>query len=414
MNLRIEQGCPQCGGPVVLTETERLLTCSFCGVRNYLQGNGPFRYVLPMAKPPRTAAVFLVPYLRFKGTIFLVSERGLSHRVVDTTQVAAAAVPGLPPSLGVRPQAMRLRRIDANGGARYLPRQIKAGAILAKAAALGNLTVRTGGQLFHRAYIGESLSYIYLPLVRKRRGLFDGVTDILLAASDQLDSPPLAGRSFNEAWQVRFLPTLCPQCGAGLEGAADCQVMTCDLCQTAWSFGKEGLVAIDWRIVPGTIATRMYLPFWKVSARIPALTINSFADFVQRTNQPFLPRSLWGELGMSFWVPGIKMRPKIFLQASRQATLTQWRLKPVAGRIQKSFFPVTLPDSEARQAIKVILAAATTAGSRLIFPDLPQVQAEEVSAQLVYLPCIDKGHDWVQPETGIAIGKNVLRLGRSM
>jgi hypothetical protein len=61
--------------------------------------------------------------------------------------------------------------LTPTGEASYLSRQVKAGAILAKAAALGNLTVRTGGHLFHRAYIGESLSYIYLPLVRKRRGV---------------------------------------------------------------------------------------------------------------------------------------------------------------------------------------------------------------------------------------------------
>ncbi len=414
MNLRIEQGCPQCGGPVELTETDRLLTCSFCGIRNYLQGNGPFRYVLPMAKPLRTDSVFLAPYLRFKGTIYLVSERGLSHRVVDTTQAAAASVVGLPPSLGVRPQAMRLRRIDADTRASYLPRQIKAGAILTKAAAVGKLTVRTGEQLFHRAYIGESLSYIYLPLVRKRQGVFDGVTDLLLATPEQLSKTSLQGRSFQEAWQVRFFPTICPQCGAGLEGATDCQVMVCVHCHTTWSFAQEGLAAVDWRLVPGSAATRLYLPFWQMHARIPTLAINSFADFVERTNQPFLPRPLWGEQGMSFWVPAIKLRPKIFLQASRQATLSQWRLKPVTGRIQKLFFPVTLPEAEARQAIKVILAAAATAGPRLIFPALPQVRTTDVSARLVYLPCIDKGHDWVQPETGVAIGKNVLRLGRSM
>lgn len=414
MDLRIEQGCPQCGGPVELTETDRLLTCTFCGIRNYLQGNGPFRYVLPMTKPPRTAPVFLAPYLRFKGTIYLVSERGLSHRVVDTTQAAVSSVAGLPPSLGVRPQAMRLRRIDGDANASYLPRQIQAGAILAKAAAVGNLTVRTGEQLFHRAYIGESLSYIYLPLVHKRQGMYDGVTDLLLATSEQLDTTSLRGRSFHEAWQVRFLPTLCPQCGAGLQGATDCQVMVCTHCHTTWSFGKEGLAAVDWRLVSGSEATRLYLPFWRISARIPALAINSFADFVERTNQPFLPRPRWGEQGMSFWVPAVKLRPKIFLQVCRQATLSQWRLKPVTGRIRKMFFPVTLPEAEAIQAIKVILAAAATAGPRLIFPALPQVRTVDVSTQLVYLPCIDKGHDWVQPETGIAIGKNVLRLGRSM
>ena len=53
MDLQVEQGCPQCGARIVLAETDRLLTCSFCGVRNYLQATGPFRYVLPLARPPR-------------------------------------------------------------------------------------------------------------------------------------------------------------------------------------------------------------------------------------------------------------------------------------------------------------------------------------------------------------------------
>ena len=116
---------------------------------------------------------------------------------------------------------------------------------------------------------------------------------------------------------------------------------------------------------------------------------------------------------MSFWIPAIKLRPKIFLQAGRQATLGQWQIKPVAGRVEQNMFPVTLPASEARQAVKVILAAAT-ASPRLIYPHLPQVQLTEVSTQLVYLPCIEKGTDWVQPDTGIVIAKNILRFGRSL
>ena len=78
-----------------------------------------------------------------------------------------------------------------------------------------------------------------------------------------------------------------------------------------------------------------------------------------------------------------------------------------------NLFPVTLPASEARQAVKLMLAAST-ASPRLIYPHLPQVQLTEVSIQLVYLPIFDKGPDWIQPETGIVIAKNILRFGRSL
>jgi ribosomal protein S27AE len=412
MDLRVEQGCPQCGASIVLSETDRLLTCTFCGTRNYLESSGPFRYVLPIAPQFQGAESLLAPYLRFKGTIFLVTDTGIEHRVIDTTQ-AANPVPGLPPSLGVRPQAMQLRRIGLADESRYLPQTLKASAILEKAAAIGGLTAQAGKDLYHRAYIGENLSSIYLPLVAKQQGLFDGVTDTHLAGCEELAGYSLQGKVFDETWQVRFLPTLCPQCGAGLDGAGDCQVMTCANCQTAWSFGQEGLSGVDWLLHPGDANTALYLPFWKIGAHIPALQIFSFADFVERTNQPFLPRPAWRERNMSFWVPAVKLRPKIFLQAGRQATLGQWLINPVAGRVVPNLFPVTLPASEARQAFKLMLAAAT-ASPRLIYPHLPQVQLTDVSIQLVYLPCIDKGPEWVQPETGIVIVKNILRFGRSL
>ncbi len=410
MDIQVVQNCPQCGAAVVLPETARLLTCTYCGTKNYLQSSGPFRYTLPMGEPP--AASLLAPYIRFKGTIFLVTDEGIEHRVIDTTQ-AANQLPGLPPSLGVRPQAMQLQRIDPKVAARYLPQTLRASGILEKAAAIGHLTARAGKDLHHRAYIGETLSYIYLPLVAKQEALFDGVTDIRLAGSEALSGVPLQGKGYDPDWRVRFLAMLCPQCGAGLEGAGDCQVMTCANCQTAWGFGPEGLTGIDWQLHPGDAATPLYLPFWKIAAHIPVLSIDSFADFVVRTNQPFLPRPGWRERIMSFWIPGIKLRPKIFLQAGRQATLGQWRVSPVEGREVPNLFPVTLPASEARQAVKLILAAAT-ASPRLVFPYLPQLQLTEVTMHLVYLPFIDKGHDWVQPETGVVIGKNILQLGRSL
>lgn len=412
MDIRVEQGCPQCGASVVLSETDHVLTCVYCGTRNLLQSNGPFRYVLPMAGRASSAGLLLVPYLRFKGTIYLVTDEGIEHRVIDTTQAANPA-PGLPPSLGLRPQAMQLQRIDPEAGNLYLPQTLKASAILEKAAAVGNLATQIGEHLFHRAYIGEQLSYIYLPLVLKDQGVYDGVTNDRLFDLDALSGHALQGKRYSESWRMRFLATLCPQCGAGLEGAGDCQVMTCATCHSAWSFGPDGLTGVNWFLQPGNGETALYLPFWKVSTHIPVLDIYSFADFVERSNQPFLPKPQWRERVMSVWVPAVKLRPKNFLLAGRQATLGQWQLAPAEGRVTPNLFPVTLPASEARQAVKLILAAAT-ASPRRIFPFLPQVRLTEVTLHLVYLPFVDKGHDWVQPETGVAIGKNILRFGRTL
>ena len=411
MDIRVEQGCPQCGASIVLDETDRLLTCSFCGVKNFLQSTGPFRYVLPVKKKA-DQPFLLAPYLRFKGTIFLVTSEGINHRVVDTTQ-SGTPIAVLPASLGVRPQAMRLQRIDAAAGGSYLPQQLKASAILEKAVAVSSLAAKAGQGLYHRAYIGESLSYIYLPLMEKNGAVFDAVTDIQLAGREMLDIASLKTIRYDPAWQIRFLATLCPHCGASLDGARDCRVMTCANCHSAWALAKNGLERLDFRIVPGTAETGLYLPFWKISGHIPALGIYSFADFVQRTNQPVLPRPEWQERIMSLWIPAVKLRPKIFLQAGRQATLGQTLLKPGEERISKDLFPATLAATEAKQAAKIILAASATS-PRLVYPYLPQVQLTDVLIQLIYLPFVDKGHDWVQPETGVVIGKNILEFGRLM
>ncbi|MGE4560178.1 MAG: hypothetical protein AB7E77_08255 [Desulfobulbus sp.] len=412
MNIRVAQGCPQCGAPADLTEADQLLTCAFCGTSNYLHTTGPFRYVLPHAEPKGDEGFLLAPYLRFKGTIYLVSDQGIEHRVIDTTQVANP-MPGLPPSLGLRPQAMGLHRLDPRAPNRYLLQSIRANAILEKAASVGNLggTLKEG--LYHRAYIGESLSYIYLPISVCSGALMDAVNGSRLSGLEEAAVQVIQGRSYNPNWTVRFLATLCPHCGATMEGAGDSRVLLCGNCHTGWSLGTERLTRVDWRLQPGAADTAIFLPFWKITAHVPALSIYSFADFIERTNQPMLPRPRWRERAMSFWIPAVKLRPKIFLQAGRQVTLGQWLLKTEEGRAAACFFPVTLPATEARQAVKVILAA-TAASPRRVYPFLPQVRLAEAMVQLVYLPCADRGHDWVQPETGMTIAKNILSFGRSL
>ncbi|NOX80190.1 MAG: hypothetical protein GXP57_03745, partial [Deltaproteobacteria bacterium] len=241
MDIRVEQSCPQCGAPVTLSETNRLLTCPYCGVKNFLQTSGAFRYVLPAkVKPPERDRLLYAPYIRFRGNIFLVSGAGMTYRVVDTTQTGSV-FPALPPSLAVRAQAMKLARLTIETGGRFLPLSIETKVILKKAAQIGERSGRGGQTMFHRAYIGETVSLIYLPLRRDNNRLFDAVSDTRLIELDQEASLPLQGKPFNPRWQVNFLPTLCPRCGGDLDGEGDCLVLTCSNCDTAWEIGNDGL-----------------------------------------------------------------------------------------------------------------------------------------------------------------------------
>ena len=259
------------------------------------------------------------------------------------------------------------------------------------------------------------MSFIYLPLLRTGNGgLADAVLDEQVVSPETAAAYPLRGAPFNPRWQVRFLATLCPRCGAALDGEGDCLVLTCGNCDTAWQAVETGLERLDCRIVPGPPDTPLYLGFWKISAHLPSMGIWSFADFLQRTNQPIVSRREWHERVMHFWIPAFKLRPKIFLQAGRQTTLGQWRLEAEEEiHVLPTLYPVTLPESEARQALKVILAACATS-PRKVFPLLPEVQPRDISSTLVYLPFLDRNHDWVQPWTGTVVAKTVLNFGRQL
>lgn len=413
MDIQVEQSCPQCGAPVTLAENDRLLTCPFCGVKNFLQTNGPFRYALPdkLDEPDRSQLLY-TPYIRLKSNIFHVLEDTIAFKILDTTRVGFP-MPGLPPTLGMRPQAMKINRLTPKTRGRFLRLSIKARVILEKAVHLSRMSHPQGATVFHRAYIGDSLSIIYLPLNRDETHLVDSVTDTPLVEIEEIASYPLKGTSFNPRWQVKFLPTLCPRCGWNLDGEGDCLVPTCSNCDTAWEIRDQGLQRLKWYIQPGDRYTGLHLPFWKIKAHIPALDIFSFSDFIRRTNQPIIPRPQWQERVMSFWIPAFKLRPKIFLQVARGVTIGQWRLNPEEGHIVPNLYPVNLPGPEARQAIKVTLAACT-ASRKNIFPYLPETKIKNTANSLIYLPFVDQGHDWVQPQTGSVVAKSVLRFGRNL
>ena len=116
---KVEHNCPQCGGPIALTEDDRVLTCDYCRVRLYVASDGgPTRYALP----PRNVDVgeiVMVPYWRVRGQVFRSEGLRLASRLLDGTRLACPA-PGLPPTLGVRPQAMSLRFASAELAGRFV------------------------------------------------------------------------------------------------------------------------------------------------------------------------------------------------------------------------------------------------------------------------------------------------------
>jgi len=122
---QIEWRCPQCGAPVVLDETDRIFSCAYCRVRLRISCRGPWRYCLPPEKGLTGDPIF-VPYRRFRGLAFSCVNQEIQHRVVDSSRLALE-IKGLPPSLGYRPQVLKLRPVSPSVGGAFCVLEIRSG-----------------------------------------------------------------------------------------------------------------------------------------------------------------------------------------------------------------------------------------------------------------------------------------------
>jgi predicted RNA-binding Zn-ribbon protein involved in translation (DUF1610 family) len=409
MGFTVEQDCPQCGAPIELDETDRLLRCPYCDVKTFLFTPNYFRLVLPHKAPGKE--IFYAPYLRFKGNVYYSKGMMVGHRVVDITHVGLP-LKGIPASLGLRPQTMKMKFVTPDTEGSFLKFSLKANDILARA---GNLSSGIGSkQIFHRAYIGETLSLIYLPLFLEGGRLFDAILNRPLARFSQDQDVFKQSVSRNPRWKLTFLPTLCPQCGWNLEGERDSVVLICSNCETAWEASNNKFVKVNFLKAPGKGENTVYLPFWKISAATAeGVKINSFADFIRLTNQPRVVEKEWEGQDMSFWSPAFKIRPKVYLNLSRQFTISQENFRAEESIPKKNLYPVTLPQTEAAQSMKITLASSAL-NKKMVLPNLPRIRFDIKDSTLVYLPFTDTGHEMVQQHLRISINKNTLEFGRQL
>jgi len=409
MGFTVEQECPQCGAPVELDEADHLLHCPYCDVNSFLFTPNYFRYALPKKTFDRDS--IYAPYLRFKGAVYFCKGHTVGHRIVDITHTGMK-LNNIPVSLGLRPQALKLKFITPDIKGSFLRFSLKAADILNRAGKLSSGISEK--QILHKAFIGETMSLIYLPLYLEGDRLFDGVLNrpivtLTREGREDLESAIIK----NPRWRIRFIPTLCPQCGLNLEGGRDSVVLTCNNCHTAWEAKEGKFIRVNLAIVPGQDENSVYLPFWKIYARAKGVKIDTFSDFIRLTNQPRVVNDELEQEDMSYWSPAFKIRPKLFLNLSRQFTISQKGFREEEAIPNKKIYPVTLPRSEAVQALKIILAGSSI-NKKNVFPNLPGIGFEVKNSKLVYLPFTETRHDMIQQDMGISVNKRGLEFGRTL
>jgi predicted RNA-binding Zn-ribbon protein involved in translation (DUF1610 family) len=406
MGFVVEQECPQCGAPIELEETDRLIRCPYCNVKNFLFAPDYFRLLLPAKVSDRD--ILFAPYMRFKGSVYLCKGTSIDHHIVDITR-PGSAFRQLPVSLGLRPQAMKMKFVNFGVPGSFLKCSARPTDVLSEVAR--HTSLAGPGKLVHQAYIGEAFSLIYLPLFAQQGKLFDAIINKAIARLPQSEDIFASSIEQNPKWQITFIATICPQCGWDLDGERDSVVLTCGNCETAWEASKGKFIRVGFKAVQGRDEEPTYYPFWKIAAWDKGLGIYSYADFIRVTRQPKVLQRHWENQDMCFWIPAFKIRPKPFLQLARQMTILQKDFGMEDEIPKKNLYPVTLPRDEAVQSMKITLASSAMT-KKEVFPLLPRVSFTTKESTLVYLPFHDTGPELVQEHTGVAINKRILEFGR--
>ena len=403
MKISIELDCPQCGAPVDLEEKDHMLSCPYCGVRRFLHFRNHPRLMLPAACGKRSYS--LLPYLRFKGAVYICSASDISNRIVDITRLGVPCDDKLPLSLGMRPQAMKLKPVHPQMDGDFVRFSVRADVLLARAGKV------PGGNrgIFHRAFIGETLSVIYLPVYREGDRLHDGVTGETLGKGIELEDTVRNPVGFG----LSLAAAVCPNCGWGLDGERSSVVLTCGNCSRAWETadGKLRQVRVE---VWGKASERvLWLPFWRVDAVALGSGLETFDDFIRLTRQPAIDSACLSDVPLSFCIPAFKIRPRIFLNLARQMTFAFRMAEPNPEFPAGLLYPVTLPRREAVQCRKLVLAECAVDRKR-IFPLLPTLQFSGTEAVLAYVPFTDAGGELVDRNGHIGISRRALDLGYSL
>ncbi len=415
MNIEIEQSCPSCGASIVVNEDDRLIQCSFCDVYNYRIGNTGNRFVLPSKLSDQVDAnqLIYIPYLRFKGSIFYVRDKEIKHKIVDTTQLGVDNKL-LPASLGLRPQAMKVKPVVSATPGSFMLQSVPIRKVFDHAAMVIDLfNEQSWRKTYHQAFIGETVSRIYHPCYLKDDQLFDAVNNRVMGQGAILKDHLAQACSSKVSWEPRFITTICPGCGGLLTGEPDSLVLQCTNCQLLWQEDKNKFIPLKWKVVAAEEREAHYLPFWRITFSTKGYVLSTFGDYLRFTNQPLVVHKEYDKKPLVFWIPAFKINPKAFLQLASQLTVAQGRIPSGKSMPLNNNYPVTLSRSEAQQALKSVLAYSTVSKEKR-FPLLPKIQVEETRCQLTYLPFMHQTHDLQQKHTFAVVQSAAIRFGRTL
>ena len=410
---QVEDHCPQCGAPCLMEETDRLFACPYCRTRLYLAVPDFFEYCLPARHDPPQGEVLQVPYWRFRGITFSLGPQGVRCGVVDTS-LAALHHAFLRPSLGLKPQVFRLRFARPAAGVRFLRSDFSLEDALQRVQGQQDLVARitADGPVHEQAFVGETMSVIYLPHIIAGNSLFDLALNRPLPCDRAEELGKILAHEQREVGKVTFLSALCPGCGWDLEAERDSAILMCRNCDSAWEPIGCAFHRRPFRIVPGAQGA-LHLPFWRLRASFEGVPLQSVAELRRFANLPRTAKHGSEEQEIFWWIPAFKVRPDLFLRVAQRMTIFQPEETLEDHLDGVRLHPVTLQAAEAQEVLRFLIAQLGARQTSLP-PGTGKIGIRTVDALLVFLPFAQTGSEVVHEKARLGIQRNTLQFGRHL
>jgi hypothetical protein len=412
ISFKVEHQCPQCGAPITLGEEALFFTCGFCRVRSCISQKGFPRYMFSLSiDAPTDSEVIYLPYWRFKGVRFACHNSGVEHRFLDISALAVEGSHPIPFSLGLRSQALPLKRISGETRGKFIrPAGFKA---TLQASDRRARSVKKNKPPVFLEDIGETTSLIYSPFYIQKGRFFDGILNKPIQAVVPGDIDVTALNLCRPGKDTLFVSGICPGCGWDLEGHVNSMVLICRNCQTLWKTRGSKLGKIRYGCAKPSSPDDVMIPFWKIKSAISPIAMATYADLLRMGNLPKAIQPGWEKKSLYFWAPAFKIRPKIFLELNTRFAIAQPD-PPLENKIRKNIhLPITLASSEAIQSIKITLASLMRPRTDHL-PGLPGTRIVPEDIRLVFLPFEPRPHDYFHPDLNLAINKNILALSGNL
>ncbi len=256
-----------------------------------------------------------------KGLSYAMQESGLTQRFVDTNILALKSW-GIPPSLGLRPQVLKLKFVSPEIEGWFLDPEMPVQDVLKNTAvSVSQILEKQFGIAeppapanVHNIFVGETTSLIYSPVYMENNNLCDALLKRPVCVMKTEGVDRMLAASKPQSWRISFISTLCPQCGWDLQVEKEALVLICKNCSTAWRCEGKEFRKVDFAVMEGAGDVSHYLPFWRMKARIEGIKLDTYAGLIRMGNLPKAITPAFEQTPLYFWSPAFKINPALFLR----------------------------------------------------------------------------------------------------